>query len=286
MEAVAAMITDRPYVLAFLASFLVVSGAERGWKRTLFWLASGTFLGWLAEFSSIRNGFPFGGYSYHDELFPRELWLGGVPFFASISFSFLTYFGYSVACTFRSPLRWTGRDLQRVDDPSIANAGQTLLLAAVVTTWLDLVTDPVTHLGRFWFLGDLYHYHSEGLHFDVPLSNYLGWVFTSLCIVLVNQRFDAWLSAREGPARGTWLPFRPLWAVGSVVGNFGFMIFITVRLLGEEALPADAEVGAMLVSGLVIAVAFLGVTAWRLEVGITRGAAPGAVGEAERAVTS
>ena len=115
MEAAIAMVTDRPYVLAFLAAFLVVSGAERGWKRTLFWGVSGTFLGWLAEYSSIRNGFPFGDYSYHDELFPRELWLGGIPFFASISFAFLTYFGYSVACTFRSPLRWTGSDLQRID---------------------------------------------------------------------------------------------------------------------------------------------------------------------------
>ncbi|MBW2294912.1 MAG: hypothetical protein JRG94_21755 [Deltaproteobacteria bacterium] len=44
-EVVIAMLVDRPYVLVFLAAFLVVSGAERGWKRTLFWLVSGTFLG-------------------------------------------------------------------------------------------------------------------------------------------------------------------------------------------------------------------------------------------------
>jgi uncharacterized membrane protein len=30
-------------------------------------------------------------------------------------------------------------------------------------------------------------------HFHVPLSNYAGWLFTSSCILVVNQRFDAWL---------------------------------------------------------------------------------------------
>ena len=84
MEPAVAMVTERPYVVVFLALFVAVSGAERGWKRTLFWALSGSFLGWLAEVSSIRNGFPFGDYSYHEELFPRELWLGGVPFFGEV----------------------------------------------------------------------------------------------------------------------------------------------------------------------------------------------------------
>jgi putative membrane protein len=270
-EVVIAMVVDRPYVLVFLAAFLVVSGAERGWKRTLFWLVSGTFLGWLAEYSSIQNGFPFGDYTYHSESFPRELWLGGVPFFASISFAFLTYFGYSVACTFLSPLRWTGRDLQRIEDPLIASSWQALLLAAGITTWLDLVTDPVAHLGEYWFLGDLYHYHADGFHFHVPLSNYLGWLLTSVCIVFVNQRFDVWLRSRGPAAKGTWLPLRPLWAVASSVGNFAFMIGITLSLFAVEEVPADARLEAVLTSGLLIGGAFVVFAGWRLRNGVLRG---------------
>jgi putative membrane protein len=82
------MFTERWYVLAFLASFVVICWAERGWQRTLLWLVSGTCIGWLMEFSSTHNGFPFGDYSYHEWNFPDELFAGGVPIFASLSFAF------------------------------------------------------------------------------------------------------------------------------------------------------------------------------------------------------
>jgi len=257
VDAVVAMFTDRFYVIAFLVSFLVVSGAERGWKRTVFWLVSGTFLGWLVEFSSIRNGFPFGFYTYHQENFPRELFLGGVPFFASLSFAFLTYFGFSVATTFLSPLRRDGIDVQREWNPAIATSIPVLILAALITTWSDLVTDPVAHLGKYWFLGDLYVYHEDGFHFHVPLSNYAGWIFSSLCIVFVNQRFDAWLSVREKAApAGLYLPAKALWALGSCFGNFLFLNGICVLLLFSDEVPASASVGKVLVSGLTLTALF------------------------------
>jgi putative membrane protein len=269
VDALEAMFTDRPYVLAFFASFLVVASAERGWKRTLFWLASGTFLGWLAEFSSIRNGFPFGFYTYHHQNFPAELWLGGVPFFASISFAFLTYFGYSIATTFLSPLRRVGSDIRREDDPRVANSVRVLALAALVTTWLDTVTDPVTHLGRYWFLGDLYVYHVEGVHFHVPLSNYAGWIVSSLAIVFANQRFDAWLSRREAHApRGFHLPFKPFWALGSAVGNLAFINGIAVMLLVTDAVPDGVPIGQVLASGLFISILFIAFSAARIRSGL------------------
>ncbi len=39
MEALTGMLTDRPYVVALLAAYLVLFGAERGWQRTFSWLA-------------------------------------------------------------------------------------------------------------------------------------------------------------------------------------------------------------------------------------------------------
>ena len=247
------MLTDRPYVVAFLAAFFVISGAERGWRRTLFWLASGTFLGWLMEFSSLRTGFPFGSYTYHEENFPDELWIGGVPLFASLSFAFLTYFGYSMARTFLSPLRLQGADIQREAQPRMDGSFRMLLLAALITTWADTVIDPVAHLGKYWFLGDLYAYQGNGVHFDVPLSNYAGWLFTSLGIVFVNQRFDAWLRAREAAApRGFHLPFKPLWAVGSLLGNSAFIVGVTVYLLASDRVPSTVPLGEVLASGVVL----------------------------------
>src|SRR3990167_9704807 len=119
MSELLAMFRERPYVVAFLATFLVICWSERCWRRTLFWLASGTFLGWLVEFSSTRNGFPFGRYAYHEANFPDELFIGGIPLFASLSFAFLTYFGYSAARTLLSPLERRSRDLVRVVDPRL-----------------------------------------------------------------------------------------------------------------------------------------------------------------------
>ncbi len=235
------MLTDRPYVVAFLVTFLVIAWAERGWQRTLIWLVSGTFIGWLMEFSSVRNGFPFGSYSYREENFPDELWLGGVPLFASLSFAFLTYFGYSVACTLLSRLERRGADVQRAVDYRVDGSIRVLLLAALITTWADTVIDPVAHLGRYWLLGDLYIYESAGFHFDVPLSNYAGWVLTSVCIVLLNQGADALLRSRGIAARGFYLPFKPLWALGSVLGDFAFMLGVTVYLLVSDGPLSEPE---------------------------------------------
>jgi putative membrane protein len=225
-------------------------------------------LGWLMEFSSTRTGFPFGAYTYHESLFPDELWIGGVPVFASLSFAFLTYFGYSLASTLLSRLERRGGDVRRVDDPRVATSLQVLALAAVITTWADTVIDPVTHLGRYWFLGDLYSYDGGGIHFDVPLSNYGGWLFTCLLVVFVNQRADAWLGDRGIPAKGFHLPARPFWALGSILGDFGFMLGVTVYLMTASGVPATVPVGGILASGLVLSAVFtiavLAVIAWRL----------------------
>ena len=274
MQELIAMLTERPYVVAFLVAFLVISWAEHGWQRTLFWLASGTFLGWLMEFTSIRTGFPFGSYTYHQENFPDELWIGGVPFFASMSFAFLTYFGYSVACTFLSPLVRRGADIQREADPRLEGSLKVLLLAGLLTTWVDTVIDPVAHLGQYWFLGDLYAYEANGLHLDVPLSNYAGWLFTSLCIVFVNQRFGAWLRSREAtPARGFHLPLKPLWAVGSVLGNFAFMLGVTVYLMASDRVPSSVPTGQVLASVAVLSGLFVLLAAAMIGRGLARRAA-------------
>jgi putative membrane protein len=265
------MFSERPYVVAFLVTFLVIAGAERGWLRAAFWLASGAFLGWLMEFSSTRTAFPFGAYSYHEESFPDELWIAGVPAFASLSFAFLTYFGYSVACTLLSPLERTNGDLQRRADPRAEGSVQVLLLAALLTTWVDTVIDPVTHLGEYWFLGDLYAYQDAGLHFDVPVSNYAGWLFTASCIVFVNQRFDAWLRARGAtPARGFYLPFKPLWALGAMLGNFAFMLGVTVYLMTSDGVPPTVPLGEILASGLILSSLFVIFAAAMLARGVSR----------------
>lgn len=123
---------------------------------------------------------------------------------------------------------------------------------------MDTVTDPVTLFGAHWFLGDLYHYESIGFHLGVPLSNYLGWFFTIASIVFVNQRIHDWLSQHEDtPPHGLDLPLKPFWSLGSCIGNFGFLISVTVYLMGVDSVPDDAPLGAMFRSGLIQFAIFL-----------------------------
>jgi putative membrane protein len=266
---VISLLTERPYVVAFFITFVVVAWAERGWQRMLVWLMTGTFIGWLAEFSSTRNGFPFGHYTYREGNFPDELWLGGVPLFASISFAFLTYFGYSVACTLLSRLERRRSDIQRVVDPRVDGSIRVLLLAAALTTWVDTVIDPVTHLGRYWFLGDLYIYETAGQHFDVPLSNYAGWFLVSAGIVLVNQFADGVLRALGVPASGFYLPFKPFWALGTLLADFVFMLGVTVYLLLADGVPDSEPIAQILLSGLLLTAAFVAFVAFMLRRGLT-----------------
>jgi len=244
--------------MAVVIVFWILAPFEIGGRRALFWFVSGTLLGWLSEFASTRIGFPFGHYAYHAHLFPDELWVGGVPPFASVSFASLTYFGYSGASTLLAPLRRTGSDVVAVVTPALRRSVPVLLLATLIPTWLDTVVDPVTHLGRFWMLGDIYHYEHPGLHFDVPFVNYLGWLVTCFTITLVNQQADRWLAPGEYPVPPrNRLPFQPFWSLGSVVGNMIFMLVVTVQLMRTPAVPPTTPLAAMLVSGTLLTAAFV-----------------------------
>jgi hypothetical protein len=54
-------------------------------------------IAFACEYSSTRNGFPFGLYHYFDETRTRELWISNVPFWDSLSFVFLSYFSLVLA---------------------------------------------------------------------------------------------------------------------------------------------------------------------------------------------
>ena len=260
-----AMWVHRPYVLAFLLGFAVISLAERGLLGTLTWLAIGTFVGWLAEAISIRSGFPFGMYSYHPANFPDELWLAGVPLFASLSFAFLSYFAFTAARTLLGRLEGRGAAVRRVPDSALDAAPRLAFASAAITVWLDLVIDPVSLLGPYWFLGDLYHYHAPALHFGVPLTNYLGWFVTCATVALANQRVDAWLARRGlGPREATHLPFQPVLGIVACGGVFLFILAITAHVVFSSVLPPAVPTAALLANGLVLTIAFAALTSFRL----------------------
>ena len=201
--------TMRPYVFAFFAAFLLVCVPHIGWRRTMLFTIIGYLIAFCSEWLSINTGFPYGWYYYIDTTSHKELWVAGVPFFDSLSYVFLAYCSYTTALLILSPLKSWRWNVVTLETRRIRRSISALILASFLQTFLDIVIDPVALQGRRWFLGQIYGYQENGLHFGVPLSNYWGWLLTSLFLIGAFQLIDA----RRQPEASCGicnLPFRSL----------------------------------------------------------------------------
>lgn len=184
-------VTMRPYVFAFFGAFLLVCVPHVGWRRALTFTLAGYTIAFGSEWLSINTGFPYGWYYYIDTTSCRELWIAGVPFFDSLSYVFLAYCSYATALFILSPLKAWRWNLATLETRRIRRSFPALLLGGFLQTFLDIVIDPVALQGNRWFLGQIYGYREQGLHFGVPLSNYAGWLLTSFCLIAAFQLIDA-----------------------------------------------------------------------------------------------
>ncbi len=180
----------RPYVFSFFAVFLLACVPHLGWRKTLIFAVIGYLIAFTSEKLSITTGFPYGWYYYIEDTSQRELWVWGVPFFDSLSYVFLTYCSYTTALFILSPLATRGADLITLETHAIRQSWAALVLGAFLQTFLDIIIDPVALQGNRWFLGQIYGYYEDGLHFGVPISNYLGWLLTSFMLVAALQWID------------------------------------------------------------------------------------------------
>ena len=122
----------RPYVFVFLAAFLFAAIKLIGWPRTWrFWLISWA-TAFVCEFSSTRNGIPFGWYHYNGSTVGQELYFSNIPFMDSLSFSFLLYAAYCVSLCFLLPSH-------RSSDPSRRWLTELHLDLSTRTSWSVLM---------------------------------------------------------------------------------------------------------------------------------------------------
>lgn len=183
-DSILLMLLNRWYVFVFLVAYLSMASLHWGGTRTLKFLILGYFIAWGSEALSIRFGFPYGMYYYHYDQMTGEPFLLGVPLWDSLSYVFLTFSGYMMALFLRS--RWD----RYTPIPELQSSWWTVLWGAFFTMVLDVVIDPVAHLGEQWFLGDIYHYPPGGKYFGVPLSNFAGWFLVALAILAAFRLTD------------------------------------------------------------------------------------------------
>lgn len=244
------MVVLRPYVFVFFAVYLFVSITRMGWRRTAVFSVIAYAVAFAAEFSSTRNGVPFGLYHYIDVTRDRELWISNVPFWDSLSFTFLCYLGWRLGVLLHAPMIVRRDDVQVVDSRALATSWRACLTGALLMTWLDVVIDPLTVHGDRWFLGRMYYYPEGGIYFGVPLSNFVGWFVVG---VTTMRLFQSWELRRPDVGYGGAQHlrysglFEPLVYLGILAFNLGLTFWIGETLLGV--------VGIMLYVPLVVVTA-------------------------------
>lgn len=224
----------RPYVYAFFLCFLFFAIRHMGLLRTVLFFVSTYAIAFFCEYSSTRNGFPFGLYTYIDTTRTKELWISNVPCWDSLSFVFLSYFSWLLAGFTLSK----GRDL---------NSGlmmrATPWFGGVLMMLLDIVIDPVALQGHKWFLGQIYFYPDPGPYFGVTLANFAGWFFVGFATQWVFIGILRILSAFGPLLQRKFLKPDPnfAWGVfGVYAGVFFFNLGITVWICEYKMALASA----------------------------------------------
>ncbi|MEW6324948.1 MAG: carotenoid biosynthesis protein [Nitrospirota bacterium] len=232
----------RPYVFFFLALFLAAAVWSFGRARALFFLLITWALAFVAEYSSVRNGFPFGPYVYLENTRGRELYISNVPFMDSLSFTFLAYAAYSLALAFCLPVARLRGQLRLIDAPDVRRSWGVWLLAVCFFVWIDVVIDPAAVRGDRWFLGKIFYYPDGGIYFGVPIANFVGWGVVGGASIGAFILADRWLWP-DRPARpllsAVWLYYLILgfnlavtfWIGEPLLGLAGTLIHLPILLL-------------------------------------------------------
>jgi hypothetical protein len=216
----------RPYVFVFLGFYLVIAIANFGLRATVLFTLLTYAIAWACEYSSVHNGFPFGLYHYIETTRGREIWVAGVPFMDSLSFTFLSFTSYTVALLLSAPTYRRGFDLRILDTWRIRSSPRVWLMSALFMVMVDMVADPLSVRGDRWFLGRIFWYDPPGPHFGVPISNSLGWYFVAAVTIAIFQWLDRRLNRGGHRPAGIvpGAPSRALWGPGLYAGIVGFTI--------------------------------------------------------------
>ena len=248
-------IAFRPYVFVFLAAFLFAAVQLIGWQRTWrFWLIS-WLTAFVCEFSSTRNGIPFGWYFYNGSTVGQELYISNIPFMDSISFSFLLFASYCLALLFLLPIQSTSDRVAASRLPDLwfdlssRTSGPVFALTVLFFAFIDMVIDPVALRGDRWFLGKIYYYPDPGVHFGVPMANYAGWAVVGAISLSMYFPLDRRLRSPL-PSHRPSTTHRLLLGVGLYYGvlafNLGMTFWIGESLQGTTGLLMYVPVTALL----------------------------------------
>ena len=225
----------RPYVFVFLAVYLTIAILNMGLVRTIIFTVLAYTIAFISEYSSTRIGFPYGFYEYIETTRGQELWISNVPVMDSLSYSFLAYVAYTMALFMWSPLKINRWDIRLVESTRVRKSLRVVFSGAIFFMLMDVIIDPVAFQGDRWFLGKIYTYKEQGEYFNIPLTNFFGWLLVGTCILYSFTRLDGYLDLifpykeQECPAQAL---LGPALYFGVLLFNLAFTFYIEEWALG------------------------------------------------------
>ena len=150
-------------VASAMIAFVLLHGSHQWGKRRVLSFAVTIFcVGWAFETLSIHTGFPFGNYSYGENMWP---FFGHVPVAVMPAYWVMAYVCWSLALLLR----------KRINGPMDRNfiIGVPIIGAMLMVVW-DLSMDPLRAIAE-----QRWHWHDGGSYFGIPLTNFFGWFFVT-----------------------------------------------------------------------------------------------------------
>jgi len=226
----------RPYVFVFLAVYLTIAILNMGLVRSIVFTVLAYTIAFLSEYSSTRIGFPYGFYEYIETTRGQELWISNVPFMDSLSYSFLAYVAYTMALFMWSPLKINRWDIRLIESARVRKSLRVVFSGAIFFMLMDVIIDPIAFQGDRWFLGQIYTYKEQGEYFNIPLTNFFGWLLVGASILYSFSRLDGYLE-RIFPYKEQEFPAQALLGPALYLGVLLFNLAVTFYI-GEWALGA------------------------------------------------
>ncbi|KDE59434.2 carotene biosynthesis associated membrane protein [Halostagnicola sp. A56] len=154
---------------AVMRSPLVVGLLPAVDRRALSLLAALTLYTYAIEVVGVRTDWPYGAFEYSIQLGP--MLFGEVPMALPLFFVPLVLNAYLLTLSV----------LEKASNVALIR----LPVAVLAVVAVDLVLDPGAVSIGFWT------YDPAGAYYGVPVSNYLGWLFSgTVAVVLVDLAFD------------------------------------------------------------------------------------------------
>lgn len=165
-----------------------------GWRGFLAFVVIAAALTFVLEATSIAAGFPFGYYVHHGAPGPAPL---GVPISVLAGYVVLGWYSWALAKLITCQGLTRRHPLSQFLAP---------LVGAFILAGFDYPYDPIGSTVR-----EMWSFRDPGGQYGVPLTNYLGWLFTGWVVFQVFSLCES----RFTPSRAA--ASTPFWALPVVV---------------------------------------------------------------------